>query len=69
MDNFAEEYYQEPQNDEAKRKEEEAFLDRYYKDILSSLISAGQEAGYGAAEIVPYEVTVFSDQPGILYAK
>lgn len=66
MENFDEEYFEEPQNDENLKKEEKDFLERYYKEILSSLLSGGQEMESGKDEIVPYEVIVFSEQPGVL---
>jgi hypothetical protein len=65
MDDFEEEFY-EPDN---LREDDKAFLERYYEEVLSALISTGYAADSGKEELVPYEVVVYSDQPGILYTK
>ena len=69
MNDFEEEFF-EPQEDD-KNKADEAFLERYYNEVLSALISTsnGFVPETDNEEIVPYEVVVFSDQPGVLHIK
>jgi len=71
MDNFEEEFFEPQMDDDIQKKAEEAFLERYYKEVLSALISSGyaDQPDTGNEELVPYELVVFSDQPGVLYTK
>ncbi|MDR2431698.1 MAG: hypothetical protein LBD99_05550 [Candidatus Margulisbacteria bacterium] len=66
MDDFFAEEFIDPENSGAEQDE---FLRKYYDDIFSALISGpGAYAGAGA-ELQPYEVIVFSEDPGVLRRK
>jgi hypothetical protein len=69
MNDFEEEFFDSQFDDDSQKKADEAFLERYYSEVLSALINTGFASETGSEEVVPYEVVVFSDQPGVLYTK
>ncbi|MDR1998221.1 MAG: hypothetical protein LBQ83_07870 [Candidatus Margulisbacteria bacterium] len=66
---FQEEFY-DPETDAAvsdfPRNE---FLQKYYDEVFSALLSLPDTPDRLTSELVPYEVLIFSDQPGVLRAK
>jgi len=61
---FPEEFF-EP--DDAEQAGQDAFLQKYYDEVFSTMLSYNVNAR--SAELFPYEIAVFSDQPGVLANK
>lgn len=68
MDEEFEEEFYDP-NAEIDKSARDAFLQRYYDEIFSALLSSPYVAETSDNELLPYEITVFSDQPGVLRSK
>jgi hypothetical protein len=66
MDDFFAEEFIDPENADGGQDE---FLRKYYDEVFSALVSnPGAYSGAGT-ELQPYEVIVFSEDPGVLKVK
>jgi len=53
--------------EDAEQTGQDAFLQKYYDEVFSTMLSCNLNAR--SEELFPYEITVFSDQPGVLAQK
>ncbi|GBR77449.1 hypothetical protein RDn1_108 [Candidatus Termititenax dinenymphae] len=64
------ENFDEPENGEDKDLEYTEYLSRYYGDALADMFNSNSAAEQSEMdEVFPYEVLIFSEQPGILRIK